>query len=532
MSGGAPPRGKAVSGGVIVIGAGPNGLVAALRLAAAGRRVTVVERREVIGGLAAGEEFWPGYRTPGVLHDTAGLRPRIVAALGLERHGLAWRERPPVVAARAGREPIRLNGGERLPEAKELAGWRRAIAELRPFVERLQSRPPPPMELAGAADFLRLGLEGLALRRLGRRRGRELLRVLPMPVEDWLSEWFEDGDVAGALAAPGLLGGFVGPRAPGTAGVLLLQESGALGNGVAREVAGGPAALIAALAGAAKAAGIELRTGAEVASIEVAAGAVRGVRLASGEQLAAAAVAASCDPTTALLGLLPPGSLGLRDERRLRAYRSRGTVAKLHLALSGAPRLAGGGGEPAELVRIGSLDELERAADAVKYGELPAAPTLEMRLPALIDTGLADTGLADTGLADPALAPPGHHVASVLIDFVPPEPAGGWSAELRERLQAAVMARLEEAAPGLGALVVGAELLTPPDLAQRYGTTGGHLFHGEMALDQMLSLRPAVCAGRYRTPVAGLYLAGGGSHPGGGISGLPGWLGAGALLDG
>jgi phytoene dehydrogenase-like protein len=440
-----------------------------------------------------------------VLHDTAGLRPRIAAALGLERHGLAWRQRPAVVAARPGRQPIRLNGG------RELTGWRQSLDELRPFLGRLQERPPPRLELGGAADLLRLGLEGLALRRLGRRRGRELLRLLPMPATDWLSERFQDEDVAGALAAPGLLGGFTGPRSPGTAGsLLLLVESGA-----GREVAGGPALLTAALVGAAQAAGVAVRSGAPVAAIVVDRGRVAGVRLASGEELSAAVVAASCDPTTALLGLLPPGSLGLRDERHLRAYRSRGTVAKLNLALCGAPELAGDGGEPAELVRIGSLDDLERAADAVKYGELPPVPTLEMRLPSL---------------ADPGLAPSGHQVASVLVDFVPHTPRAGWSGELRERLEASVMSRLEEIAPGIGTLVVGSELLTPPDIEERYGTTGGHLFHGETALDQMLSLRPAVCAGRYRTPVEGLYLAGGGSHPGGSISGLPGWLAAGAIL--
>ena len=493
-----------MSDGAVVIGAGHNGLVAALRLAGSGRRVTVLERRDLIGGLAAAEEFHPGYRSPGVLHDTAGLRPRIAKALGLERHGLGWRERPQAVVARPGREPIRLAGNA------DLVGWRRSIAELHPFLSRLQERPPPSMELRGAADFLRLGLEGLAFRRLGRRRGVELLRVLPMPVQDWLSEWFDDGDVAGALAAPGLLGGFVGPRAPGTAGALLLMESGA-----GREVAGGPAGLIAALSGAAGAAGIEVRTGAEVAAIDVEKGRVSGVRLSSGEELPAAVIAASCDPTTALLGLLPAGSLGLGDERDLLSYRSRGTVAKLNLALSGTPRLAGDGDQPAELVRIGSLDELERASDAVKYGELPSAPTLEMRLPSL---------------ADAELAPAGHQVASVLVDYVPHAPQGGWSADLRQRLLEAVMARLEGAAPGLGALVIGSELLTPPDIEERYGAAGGHLFHGEMALDQSLSLRPAICAGRYRTPIGGLYLAGGGSHPGGGISGLPGWLAAGAVL--
>jgi phytoene dehydrogenase-like protein len=494
-----------VSTDVIVIGAGHNGMVAALRLAGAGRRVTVLERREVTGGLAAAEEFSPGYRSPGVLHDTAGLRPRIAAALGLERHGLSWRQRPPFVAARAGREPLRSDAA-----GNGLAAWRRSVDELRPFVSRLLERPPPRLELRGAGDILRLGLEGLALRRLGRRRSRELLRVLPMSAEDWLSDWFDDADVAGAVAAPGLLGVFAGPRSPGTAGGLLMHESGA-----GREVAGGPAALAAALESAARAAGVEVRTGAEVTAIDVGNGRARGVSLASGEQLPAAAVAASCDPKTALLRLLPPGNLGLRDERAIGLYRSRGTVAKLHLALSGPPVLAGDGGEPPELMRIGSLNELERAFDDLKYGRLPEAPALEVRLPSL---------------ADPELAPAGHHVASVLVSCVPHTPDGGWQVETRQRLERAVMDRLEEAAPGLGELVVDRQLSTPADIEQRYGSMGGHLFHGEMALDQLLSMRPAICAGRYRTPIEGLYLAGGGSHPGGGISGLPGWLAASTIL--
>ena len=497
--------GRASDGAVVVIGAGHNGLVAALRLARAGRRVTVVERRPVVGGLCAGEEFHPGYRTAGLLHDTAGLRPKIARSLGLEGHGLGWRDRPAPVAARAGGEPVRLDGGP------ELAAWRRSIDELRPFLARLQESPPPPMDLRSATDLLRLGLEGLALRRLGRRRGRELLRLLVMPIQDWLLEWFDDRDAAGALAAPGLLGGFLGPRSPGTAAGLLLLESAA-----GREVAGGPAGLAAALARAALAAGIELRTEAEVAAIEVDQGAARGVRLAGGEEVPAGVVAASCDPTTALLGLLPAGHLGLRDERDLRAYRSRGTVAKLHLALAGTPELAAGGPAP-ELLRLGSLDELERASDAVKYGELPAAPTLEMRL---------------SSLADPDLAPPGHQVASVLVDYVPYRPDGGWTDELRDRLRATVMDRLRSVMPGLADLVVADELLTPTDIEDRYGASGGHLFHGEMALDQLLAQRPATCAGRYRTPVDGLFLAGGGSHPGGGVSGLPGWLAAGAILAG
>jgi phytoene dehydrogenase-like protein len=492
-----------VSGGIVVIGAGHNGLVAALRLAQAGHRVTVVERREVVGGLAAGEEFHPGYRSNGVWHDTAGLRPSIVSALGLAGHGLEWRPRPQLVVARPGRQTIR-------PSDSELASWRRAVGELRPFLARLQESPPPRMVLRGAGDFLRLGLDGLALRRLGQRRGRELLRVLVMPVQDWLLEWFDDADLAGGLAAPALLGGFVGPRAPGTAGGLLLMESSA-----GREVAGGAAGLVAALAAAVGAvAGIDLRLGDEVASIDLGPAGVRGVCLSSGEEVPASAIVATCDPQTALLGLLPPGRLRLRDERDLSAYRCRGKVAKLHLALAGTPRFTGDDGAPAELVRLGGLEELERASDAIKYGRLPQAPTLEVRLPSL---------------ADARLAPEGHQVASVLIDNVPHAPAGGWTEELRQRLESSVMERLEAVAPGIGALVVGAELLTPADIESRYGVTGGHLFHGETALDQLLSLRPAICAGRYRTPIEGLYLGGGGSHPGGGISGLPGWLAAGTV---
>ena len=172
-----------------------------------------------------------------------------------------------------------------------------------------------------------------------------------------------------------------------------------------------------------------------------------------------------------------------------------------------------------EAVRIGGgdLDALERAFDAVKYGRLSEPPHLDLRIPTV---------------SSPELAPPGHHVVSILVSFAPYELAGGWTEERREALGEAVVAALEVHAPGVRERLVAREVLAPPDLEERYGTTGGHLHHGEHALDQLFTLRPAPFAARYATPVPGLFLAGSGSHPGGGVTGLPGWLAAGTILAG
>jgi phytoene dehydrogenase-like protein len=269
-------------------------------------------------------------------------------------------------------------------------------------------------------------------------------------------------------------------------------------------VVGGPAALVASLERAARHYGVEVRTGAAVTSVVVDDGRAAGVELEGGERVAAATVLASCDPRTALLDLLPTGSLGYAAVRRTEQFRMRGTTATVNLALS-KPLPAD---RPFEYARTGEhLDFLERAFDAVKYRRFSERPSL---------------GIAVTG------APAGHAALSIMVDFAPHHLDGGWTDEARERLGDAVVAELDRHFPGAADSVVAREVLSPADIETHYGITGGHIHHGEHALDQLV-VRPTIDAARYRTPVPGLYLCGSGSHPGGGVTCAPGFLAAQAV---
>lgn len=483
---------------VVVIGAGVNGLVAAARLAAAGRGVHVLEAGERVGGLAAEIEVAPGYRTPGLLHDASGFRPTLARALDLAGCGLEWRD---------GLAPGGLR--ELMGEGGPAAQVGRFVDRVAPALRRLLDRPPPPLEPAGMAELWALARQGIALRRLGARDMRELLRVLAMPAGDWLTDLGVEPDRAEAIAGSALLGSFHGPRSPGSAALVLLR---AATEGRA-PVGGGPG-LVAVLRARCERLGVELSTGRAASRIEVENGRVTGVSTADGERLSAVAVVATCDPRKALLELLPGGSLGVTTTRRLEAWRCRGTAAKVHLALSRP--LADSGG-PLRTARLGGgdLDALERAFDAVKYGEMSAEPFLEVVQPSV---------------QEPGWAPEGRHVASVLVGYVPRHLNGGWNEAAVERLRERVLDRLERLDPGCRDAIEAMDVRTPADLERRHGLAGGHLRHGEEALDQLLFMRPAPELSRYATPVAGYFLGGSGSHPGGGITGVPGWLAAGELL--
>lgn len=508
----------------VVIGAGQHGLAAAVRLAAARKRVLVVERRPTVGGLAGAVEFHPGYRVPGILHDDGQVSARMVATLGLAGHGLSLVEAPPVFLAEVGGRGILLDrdpqraaaelSARSSADAAAYARYRAFLAKLRPLIEQVMSSPPPPLSPHGVGDFLALAGSGLGLLKLGRRDTLELLRVAPMCVADFLNEQFATPLLVEGLAAPAVIGTFAGPWSAGTNTLLLLAEAG---DG--RHVVGGPAALVAALERAARAAGVEIRTAAEVTRIRVEAGRAVGVTLASGGTVDAATVLASSDPKRAMLDLIAPGTLPIRIEEEHRRTRMRGTAAKVHLALAAPLELAARPGERFAAIRIGGghIDDLERAFDAVKYGEMAARPHLEIRVPTV---------------ADPSLAPGGHHVASILVSYVPHGLRGGWTSARREELLARVLDTLEQHAPGVRSQVVASELLTPVDLEERYALTGGQLHHGEPALDQLLVLRPTASAARYATVVPGLFLGGSGSHGGGGVTCTAGVLAAEAALAG
>jgi phytoene dehydrogenase-like protein len=305
--------------------------------------------------------------------------------------------------------------------------------------------------------------------------------------------------------------------AAGTTATLLADAAyrgGAAGRTVYAK--GGPGALTEALAAAVRAAGVEIRTSAEVGHVLVEESVAKGVRLADGQEIPSGAVVSSINPKRLLLDLVDPMDVGPHLRWRVGNYRTTGSLAKVNLVLRALPVFAGlDRGDDARsrlagrIILAGSVDQLERAADDAHHGRLPESPPIEATIPTL---------------ADPTLAPEGRHVLSVIVQYIPYrlDPAiGDWDA-CREALGDLVLRRLEEAAPGIAGLVDARQVITPLDLERDLGMTGGHPFHGEPSLDQWFAWRPLLELGRYRTPIRGLYLTGAGSHPGGGISGRPG----------
>ncbi len=506
---------------VIVIGGGHNGITTAALLAKRGRGVLVVERRDRVGGLAAGEEFYPGHRTAGVLHDTHRVRPWVIDALGLRGHGLSTRtdERPTLLPERQGDGMVLFRDPDRAADelsrrsaadVRRYRDFREFLARIAPTFRRLADRSAPDLFETGLGDLVHMGRAALSLRMLGRNDMMEVLRITPMCVADWLGEFFETDLLRAGLAWAGTEGCFAGPWSPGTNANLLWTESTA-----AASVAGGPCALIDALERAATAHGVQIRCGESVEEVTFDGGRVSGVSLRGGERLVAPIVAASCDPRHLFLDLVPAFNLSLELEGNITSYRARGTTAKVNLALTGYPEFSSRPGLEAERIRIGeTVDELERAFDPVKYRRFSRRPALDIWVPT-VET--------------PELAPAGQHVFSILVHCVPYELDGSWNDASREELYRTVVGTLAEYAPEIEGAIVGHQVLTPLDLESSYGVSGGHLYHGEHAIDQLVVRPTPECMG-YATPFEGLFLCGSGSHPGGGITCAPGALAARAIL--
>ena len=333
-----------------------------------------------------------------------------------------------------------------------------------------------------------------------------------MAVADLASEWFETELLRGTIAGQGIFGTFLGPWSAGSAATYLLRTA-ADGNpaGPASYVVGGVGALTAAMAAAAVQAGAEIRTSCEVAGIRVKDGAATGVVLADGDEIEARAVISNADPKHTLLGLVEPQHLDPGFLQKIQHYRMNGTVAKVNLALSSLPQFNGINGDRSLLsgrIQVSpEVDYLEHAFDAAKYGEFSKHPYLEATIPTLWDT---------------SLAPAGKHVLSIYMQYAPYKLRDAdWDAQ-RDALADTVIKTLAEYAPELPNLIEAREVITPKDLEQIYGLTGGHIFHGELALDQLFTMRPLLNWAQYRTPIQGLYLCGSGTHPGTGLNGISG----------
>jgi phytoene dehydrogenase-like protein len=506
---------------IIIIGAGHNGLVTAAYLAKAGFRPLVLERRATIGGACATEEFHPGFRAS--LANSAGpLLSEILKDLQLDKYGLRFIQPnvrvcalnpngPPVCiyedSKRTSEELAAISPRDAAKYPDFVSTFSRIGRALRPLL----TMTPPNIDAPSKSELWNLGKLGWAVRGLGKKDEYRLLRYGPMAVADLAAEWFETELLRATIAARGIFGAFAGPWSAGTSVGLLLQAA-TDGNAIppAMFVRGGMGALTQALVKCAIEAGAEIRTDAEVDQIVVENGRAAGVVLTSGEQVPAWTTVSDADPGVTLLELLAPGELDPSFRNMIQNYRAFGTVAKMDLALSALPdfktkerdQLSG-------RIHIGpDIDYLERAFDAAKYGDFSPSPYLDITIPTLTDT---------------SLAPNGTHVMSIHAQFAPYKlKEGSWD-ERREELGEVIVNTLSEYAPNLKELIVARQVLTPLDLERKYRLSGGHIHHGEMSLDQLFAFRPLIGWAQYRTPIKGLYLCGAGTHPGGGITGAPGF---------
>ncbi len=507
----------------IVVGAGHNGLVCGAYLAKAGLNVAVLERREVLGGACVTEEVWPGYRVSTASYVMSLLQPRIIQELELRKFGFEVLPTDNLFVP--------------FPDGRYFVYWddqKKTCAEIARF-SRKDAETYPVFEafLHDAAKFVRELLwvtpPNPASRRPGdikdmlgllwrfRKLGGKLFRFADLMTEsisDYLDRYFESDQVKAVLAYYGSIGTFAGPRTPGTAYVLLHhlmgEHEGAGGWGFIR---GGMGAISQAIARSAQRYGVTIRTGAEIARVTIKDGRVAGVVLRSGEELSAKVVVSNADPKRTFLGMLDARELPSEFLDEVRSYKTYSTAFKINLALEEAPRYtafdAKAVGVPyPTYVHIGpSMEYLERAYDDAKYGRYSARPFMTPVLPTWVD---------------PDLAPRGKHIVNIFGGHAPYTLRGTtWDAE-RERFADAVLDTLAEYAPNVKGAVIHRQILAPPDLETIFGLPQGHIFHGELSLDQLFFFRPVPGYANYRSPIRGLYQCGSATHPGGGVMGVSG----------
>lgn len=504
---------------VIIIGGGLNGLVAATFLAQKKFSVLLLERHDQVGGAAVTTTSPRGFKTPTLSHSLGPISADVMHSLRLDRAGLHFISPEPVLttfghdgqAITFHRDHVLTAASIGRVSAHDAANWQpfvQTMQKLAGVLDGLNQHPAPSIDEPGTADAWRMLQVGRRARALGRRDLARLGRYVPIAVADLVSEWFDTDLMQAAVASRAVFGHQMGPWSAGT-GALLLQRMAEdpmpVGGGVT--VKGGPGALTAALAASASAAGVTIRTGARVAQILTRGESAAGVLLESGEELSAHAVVGAIDPKQLYLSLVDPGALPPTFRQRVQQIRARGVLAKINLSLSGEPVFPALHGDDlplrGRLLFAPAIDEIERAYDAVKYGRMSERPWVEASIPTANDSDLA---------------PPGQHVMSLYVHYVPQD-----ASVSRDDLLARTLAVLRPHAPNLDSLIIEREILTPHDLEQRWGYSGGHIFHGEGALDQWWISRPLLgWAHHYGSPIGGLFVAGAGAHPGGGLTGQSG----------
>jgi len=513
---------------VLIIGGGHNGLVCAAYLAAAGLKVTVLERRAVVGGAAVTEEFHPGFRNSVASYTVSLLNPKVIRDLELARHGLRIVERRCANFLPTADGRYLITGGGRT--AAEVARFSaRDAARLPEYAERLDAiaevlrglvltTPPNAVEGGWAAlpELVRAARIGGRLRRLDMGLRRELLALFAMSAGDYLDNWFESDPIKAAYGFDGIVGNYASPYSPGSAYYLLHHSFGEVNgkHGVWGHAIGGMGAITQAMAQAALERGVEIRLATAVREVLVEADRAVGVVTAAGETLRAAAVISNLNPKLLYLELIAPAALPPEVREHMSHWRCGSGTFRMNVALAELPDFTCLPGKTtadhhtAGIIIAPTLSYMEQAYfDARTYG-WSRRPIVELLIPSTLD---------DT------LAPRGQHVASLFCQHVAPQLPDGSSWDThREKVADLMIDTVNAYAPNFKAAVLGRQIMSPLDLERTFGLIGGDISHGAMSLDQLFSARPMLGYGNYRGPLRGLYMCSAGTHPGGGVTGAPG----------
>ena len=514
---------------VVIIGAGHNGLVCAAYLGMAGLKVKVVERRTEVGGAAVTEEFHPGFRNSVAAYTVSLLNPKVIRDLDLPGHGLKIVERRALnfLPSDDGRYLLTGEGRTKREIAKfsekDAANYDAFGDELNDIADVLRDMvlqaPPNLVQGWNARSFreaLRLAFVGKRLRKLNIERQRALLDLFAKSAADYLDGWFESDPLKAVLGFDAVVGNYASPYTPGSAYVLLHHCFGEVNGkkGIWGHAIGGMGAITRAMAKSARAHGVDIETKAGVRELIVEKDQTSGVVLDDGRVIRARAVVSNVNPRLLYERLVPDDALPREFLARMKRWKCGSGTFRMNVALSELPSFTAlpgrecGDHHTAGIILAPSLPYMDRAYDDARKFGWSREPIVEMLIPSTLE---------DT------LAPKGQHVASLFCQHVAPELPGGksWD-DHRDEVADLMIATVDRFAPGFKQSVIARKALTPLDLERDFGLIGGDIFHGAMSLDQIFSARPMLGYADYRSPVAGLYLCGSGTHPGGGVTGAPG----------
>ncbi|CAJ0579727.1 unnamed protein product, partial [Mesorhabditis spiculigera] len=523
----------------VIVGGGHNGLTAAAYLAKAGKKVCVLERRHVLGGAAVTEEIVPGFKFSRASYVLSLLRPVVINELNLKEHGLRYHLREPhsFTPIRDSKDSLLLGGDMAKnqaeigkfskKDAENYPKYEHMIARIAQAVEGIMDEEPLPMDKSLSKNWRQLYSLYKRMKPIGMENAVEFYELMTAPIAKVMERWFETPALQATIATDGVIGFAASPYDHGTGYVLLHHVMGGLDGraGAWGYVYGGMGAVSDAIASAARAAGAELYTEKEVSSILIDNGRARGVRLAGGAEIHADVVLSNCTPKVTFCDLIAESALPTKFLKSIKQIDYTSPVTKINVALKELPNFTArphSGSAPAPhhqtTVHLNSehMGLVDEGYNEYRAGKWSSHPVLEMTIPSSVD----DTLVKGDG-----------HVALLFTQYTPYAPAEGpWTDEMKERYAKHVFSEIDAYAPNFSSSVVGYEVLTPPTLEKTFGLTGGNIFHGSMALDQLYFARPVNGSANYATPIGGLFMCGSGTHPGGGVTGAPGRLGAHAAL--